>query len=110
MGHAVYAAGGSDFREVGKSMFEDEDDVLGFDPWEALGAIDEAETVAMLNRRYREKCAFWDDAVNMDGVYVTCMSGLIDLFVGIFCLRRRVWTRKRSAMWPTGMQAGSCSI
>lgn len=80
MGHAVYAAGGSDFREVGKSMFEDEDDVLGFDPWEALGAIDEAETVAMLNRRYREKCAFWDDAVNMDGVYVTCMSGLIDLF------------------------------
>lgn len=80
MGHAAYASGGSDFREVGKSKFQDEDDVLAFDPWEALGERDEAEIVAMLNRRYRENCDFYNDAVNMNGVYITCMSGLIDLF------------------------------
>lgn len=37
MGHAAYAAGGTDFRAVGKSRFEDEDDVLSFDPCRVLG-------------------------------------------------------------------------
>lgn len=80
MGHASYAAGGSDFRAVGKSKFEDEDDVLAFDPWQALGEQKEAELVSFFNKRYRQNCEFWDDAVNMNGVYITCMSGLIDLF------------------------------
>ncbi|MGI5893683.1 MAG: uroporphyrinogen decarboxylase family protein [Candidatus Merdivicinus sp.] len=80
MGHASYAAGGSDFREVGQSKFRDEEDVLRFDPWEVFGQRDEAEIVDFLNHGYRERCNFWDDAVNMNGVYVTCMSGLIDLF------------------------------
>lgn len=80
MGHASYAADGSDFHESGVSKFQDEDDVLGFDPWEALGEQNEEETIAFLNRTYRESCEYWDDAVNMNGIYVTCMSGLIDLF------------------------------
>lgn len=79
MGHAVYAAGGSDFRKVGKSRFRDEEDVYAFDPWEALGERDERQYVEMFNRNYRNACAFYDDAVNMNGVYITCMSGLIDL-------------------------------
>ena len=38
------------------------------------------EIMAFFNQRYRENCAFWDDAVNINGMYITCMSGLIDLF------------------------------
>ncbi len=79
MGHAVYAADGSDFRQAGKSKFQDEEDVYNFDPWEALGVRDEKQYVEFLNRNYRNACAFYDDAVNMNGVYITCMSGLIDL-------------------------------
>ncbi len=80
MGHAVYASGGSDFREAGKSKFEDEEDVLAFDPWEAFGERNEKEIVTFLNAGYKKRCEFWNDAVNMNGIYVTCMSGLIDLF------------------------------
>lgn len=59
MGHASYNADGSDFRAVGKSKFQDEEDVLKFDPWEALGERSQEETVAFFNQRYRENCEFW---------------------------------------------------
>ncbi len=80
MGHAVYAAGGTDFSAAKESKFKDEDDVLAFDPWEAFGERKEEEIIAFLNQEYARGCDFWDDAVNMNGIYVTCMSGLIDLF------------------------------
>lgn len=80
MGHAAYASDGSDFREMGKSKFEDEEDVLSFDPWEVFGEREESSIVEFLNEGYHKRCEFWNDAVNMNGSYVTCMSGLIDLF------------------------------
>ena len=80
MGHANYEAGGTDFRQVGQSVFHDEEDVLHFDPMEALGEKDEDELVRRFNQNYRDRSAFADDAVATTGTYITCMSGLIDLF------------------------------
>lgn len=38
MGHASYAAAGSDYDNALYCPFEDPEDVLAFDPWEAYGA------------------------------------------------------------------------
>ena len=80
MGHANYNAVGSDFRHIGKSAFNDEDDVLAFDAVECLKTYNQNELVEMFNNDYRAKVESFPDAVNMTGIYITCMSGLIDLF------------------------------
>ena len=80
MGHCVYAAGGSDFDTVRSSPFSDPEEVLAFDPWEAFGTIDHGATVKRFERHYEDSCRKFPDVVNMTGVYITCISGLIDLF------------------------------
>jgi len=80
MGHCVYAAGGGDFDTVRSSPFSEPEDVLAFDPWEAFGAIDHGATVKRFERHYEDSCRKFPDVVNMTGVYITCVSGLIDLF------------------------------
>lgn len=80
MGHANYASEGEDFRPVGESVFRDEDDVLTFDAMECLGRKNTADLVKLFNNNYEKNCAMKPDLVNMTGIYITCMSGLIDLF------------------------------
>ncbi len=80
MGHAVYEAGGTDYRSAKESYFKCEEDVLGFDALEKLGKKDHAESVRYFNEEYDHNCANNPDGVNMVGVYITCISGLIDLF------------------------------
>ena len=80
MGHANYASGNVDFRLVGESLFKDEDDVLNFDPMESLGAKQESELVNFFNEDYKRISEQNPDLVNMTGIYITCISGLIDLF------------------------------
>lgn len=80
MGHAVYAAGGVDRREIGRHPYTDPEQVLSFDPWEVLGEKDPAELTRRFEFSYREGCEKWPDMVNMTGVYVTLISGFIDLF------------------------------
>lgn len=80
MGHASYAAGGVDFDDNVGSPFEDPDDVYSFDPFEAYGEVNHQEAVAMFEKDYKFKCELSPNAVNMTGVYVTCVSGLIDIF------------------------------
>jgi hypothetical protein len=79
MGHAVYAAGGADFRQDVKSLFSEPEDALKFDPWQAFGTIDKAATTKRFEEHYRNSLAGFPDAVAMTGVYITCVSGLIDL-------------------------------
>ena len=79
MGHAVYAAGGTDFDTRLRSLFAEPEDALAFDPWEAFGAIDKAATIRRFEDHYRANCRFFPDALNMTGIYVTCISGLIAL-------------------------------
>lgn len=80
MGHAEYAAGGVDRRDTVFSLYDDPEDVLRFDPWEALGAKDHGELVRRFEEHYRAACRSRPDGVNMTGTYITLVSGLIALF------------------------------
>jgi hypothetical protein len=81
MGHAEYEAGGIDRREPKPSAhFQTPEDVLSFDPWEALGERAREEITSRFEAHYAKNCANHPDTVNMTGIYVTMVSGLIDLF------------------------------
>ena len=80
MGHCIYADGGVDFDEERSCPFPEPEDVLAFDPWEAFGPIDRAATTARFEEHYRASHEANPDMVNMTGIYITCLSGLIDLF------------------------------
>ena len=77
MGHAVYDEGGDDFRAVGKYLYEDPEEALKMDPFELYGTVDEEKAIRDFNAAYRKNCEDIPDAVNMTGIYVTCVSGLI---------------------------------
>lgn len=79
MGHAVYAADGVDYDNRTDKLYEDPHDVFSFDPWALYGPKDQKELISRFNDHYRENCAFFSDAVNMTGIYITCLSGLIDI-------------------------------
>ncbi|MFO7956600.1 MAG: uroporphyrinogen decarboxylase family protein [Candidatus Brocadiia bacterium] len=80
MGHAEYAADGSDRRDTLHCPFETPEQVLDFDPVAALGTRPHEELVSFFEERYAAHRAAHPDCVNMTGIYVTCISGLIDLF------------------------------
>jgi hypothetical protein len=80
MGHAEYAAGGTDYSAVVSCPFSTPEDVLKFDPRETFGVPSRADTVRRFEEHYRSQAGPESLGVNMTGVYTTCMSGLIDLF------------------------------
>jgi uroporphyrinogen-III decarboxylase len=80
MGHAAYAAGGVDYNDDLRCPFDSVEEVLAFDPWEAYGTRDHDEVVARFENDYEERCELMPDLVNMTGVYITCVSGLIKIF------------------------------
>jgi hypothetical protein len=80
MGHAVYADGGIDYDDNVRYPFQTPKDVLAFDPWEVYGPRDKAELTRRFNEHYQRQCEFCPTAVNMTGVYITCVSGLIAIF------------------------------
>jgi hypothetical protein len=80
MGHAEYASKGSDFDNKLNCPFTSPEQVLAFDPWQAYRAIDKAQTVKRFEDHYKANCLKNPDAVNMTGIYITCISGLIEIF------------------------------
>lgn len=80
MGHAEYASGGVDYSSDVGCPFEEPEDVLSFDPWETYGRIDKNAVKDGYEQHYRSNCEKMPEAVNMTGIYVTCMSGLIAMF------------------------------
>jgi len=83
MGHAVYDAGGTDFRDDRAAHgcpFKTPEEVLDFDPWKAYGKIDHAKTVKEFEDHYKSQCEKYPNAVNSTGIYVTCISGFIEIF------------------------------
>ncbi len=80
MGHAEYMAAGEDWDPNLSSPFQSPEEVLAFDPLERLPEPDVPAIRRRFEEHYRANVAFNDDLVNMTGVYVTCVSGLIDLF------------------------------
>ena len=80
MGHAEYVAGGTDYNDDVSCPFKSPEEVLAFDPLETYGQKDKKE----LTRRFEADCkAAYEEtpnAVNMTGIYITCISGLIEMF------------------------------
>jgi len=79
MGHGVYAAGGTDYDDRIGCLFRTPEEALAFDPAEAYGLPDHAEQVRAFEAHYRNNCRANPTGVNMTGIYVTCISGLIDI-------------------------------
>ncbi|GAB1481370.1 hypothetical protein MASR2M78_01850 [Treponema sp.] len=80
MGHADYMEGGEDYHLPKESKFKTDTDVLSFDPLKSLKYFEHKNLIALFNKNYDEKISYFPDAVNMTGTYISCMSGLIDLF------------------------------
>ena len=80
MGHAVYAAGGTDYDDTIGCPFTDVEEVLGFDPVEEYGALNKKELVPLFEKNYRDMLDWYDDMVGLTGVYTTMMSGFIEIF------------------------------
>ncbi len=80
MGHAIYAAGGVDWDDHIHSPFAGPEEVLAFDPCQALGRPDPAGLARRFEEHYQANCCRSPGGVNMTGIYITCISGLIDLF------------------------------
>lgn len=80
MGHAQFASDGVDYSNEVSSYFNDVDDVLNFDPVEEYGQINKKDVIAKLNAHYDSNVLNFPDAVNMTGCYVSCVSGLIEMF------------------------------
>lgn len=80
MGHAEYAAEGSDYSNDVSCPFKTPEDVLDFDPLKAYGQKDKRELTHRFETDYNDACRQNPDAVNMTGIYITCISGLIEMF------------------------------
>lgn len=80
MGHAVYASGGVDYNNNIQCPFKEPEEVLNFDPWSVYGKRDTDEIINIFERSYKNNVENYPEAVNMTGIYVTCISGLIDIF------------------------------
>lgn len=80
MGHAVYLESGADFNDRIYCPFETERQVLSFDPYAAYGERDEGELIRRFNEHAAGNTAAHPDQVNMTGIYITMISGLIEIF------------------------------
>ena len=80
MGHAEYAAGGVDRRDTVFSPYKQPEEVIAFDPWEKLGVKDKAALTRRFEEDYARSITAHPDGVNMTGIYVTLVSGMIGLF------------------------------
>lgn len=80
MGHAEYAAGGADYDAQISCLFDEPEEALLFDPFAEYESPPRAALIREFNADYERRRRENPDAVNMTGVYVTCMSGLIEIF------------------------------
>ena len=79
MGHAIYAEGGVDYDDNIHRAFSTPEEVLSFDPESSLPTVPNDEIVARFENHYAANCRENPDSVNMTGIYITCVSGLIAL-------------------------------
>jgi hypothetical protein len=80
IGHAEYAVEDSNYSNDISCPFKTPEDVLNFDPMEAYGQKNRKELIRRFEKDYQKACEFTHDAVNVTGIYITCISGLIEMF------------------------------
>jgi hypothetical protein len=80
MGHAEFAAGGVDRRDTVFCPFKTPEQVLCFNFLDTYGPCDRAEWKGRFEQNYQLSCQEMSRCVNMTGIYVTLISGFIDIF------------------------------
>jgi len=80
MGHAEFAAGGTDFQMESTSWCTSPEDVLAFDPESQLPEYIYKDLIRHFEEHYAKSVSNAPEAVNMTGIYITLVSGLIDMF------------------------------
>lgn len=79
MGHAAYVQGGSDLNYDVHKLFSDPEDVYDFDLLEQIGPIDVNAVIARCDADFEAQKRKFPSCMNMTGIYITCISGLIEL-------------------------------
>lgn len=80
LGHAEYETGGVDKRSAGSCPFEELEEVWDFQPMETYGPCDIAGSTRRFEEDYANQCRLTPDAVNMTGIYISLISGLLEIF------------------------------
>jgi len=80
MGHAVYAADGSDLRQPAECPFATVEEVWAFDAVKEYGLPDFDEQVKAYEQSYRDRCAAAPNQLCTGGYYRTIVSGAIQTF------------------------------
>ena len=80
MGHAVYAADGSDLRSAKPCPFENVEEVYAFDPFKEYGIPGHRELVRYYEDWYQRGQAGMPEQVLTGGRYVTVVSGALAIF------------------------------
>lgn len=80
MGHADYAADGSDRREPKTCPFTDVEEVYAFDPAREYGLQTHAELVSYYRNSFTARQDFFRDQLCTGGYYKTVISGCIQAF------------------------------
>ena len=80
MGHPAYQVGGVDFDQRVNCPFQTVEEVLSFDPFAAYGDRDPDRLAREFDAHYAQNCLDHPDQVNMTGIYITLISGLIEIF------------------------------
>ncbi|MFR8975270.1 MAG: uroporphyrinogen decarboxylase family protein [Eubacteriales bacterium] len=80
MGHANYRDEGTDFVDNRVWPFDEPEDVLKFDPMSTYGEISIQDMIKKFEEQYQNNVKSCPDCVNMTGIYISCISGLIEMF------------------------------
>lgn len=80
MGHAEYASGGSDKRELKESPFKTQEEVWSFDPVKEYGLPDFREQVKSYEQHIQNRRKDFPDQLSTGGYYKTIISGAIQSF------------------------------
>jgi uroporphyrinogen-III decarboxylase len=80
MGHAVYAADGSDLRPTAESPFKTVEEVWAFDPAQEYGLPTMREQVEAYEKSYQDGSAAFPNQLITGGYYKTIVSGAIQAF------------------------------
>ena len=79
MGHAQYASGGADYQNEVFQLFENPEDVFAYDLFQDHGVPDVAAVTRFCNAHYDWQNGLYPSCMNMTGIYVTCISGILEL-------------------------------
>ena len=80
MGHAVYAADGSDLHQPGECPFKTVEEVWAFDPIAEYGLADFDEQVASYEQMIQANRTAWPNQFTTGGYYKSTISGCIAAF------------------------------